>query len=231
MDDNLMTDIQPLPPQPPLPTAAGESLSEMILSLDEASLLAKQLTTTIDPSHLDQIYSSLHQAHHNLSTFLLPNSNPQFAPPPNSLSSATAAAEGEPMQVGDGVLEIEEDSKPNNEVDMVEERFRDCCFIKNKRQKRKLSPSAAVVAEEKRFSDYGYCWGGEVSSPYVSKLRALELSLKHCFDSYVCPSANLNNLHSLPFSSNREHYVFTKPSMNVKYAEQLPAVTADDQHF
>ncbi|KAM7266544.1 hypothetical protein ACFE04_004441 [Oxalis oulophora] len=176
MDDNLMIDIQPLPP--PLPTAAGQSLSDMILSLDEASLLANQLTTTIDPTHLHQIYSSLHQAHHNLSTFILPNSNPQFAPPPKSLSSATAAAAGEPMQVGDGVLEIEEDSKPNNnsnEVDMVEERFRDCCFIKNKRQKRHLSPSAAVVAEEKRFSDDGYCWGGEVSSPYVSKLRALEL--------------------------------------------------------
>ncbi|KAM2186927.1 hypothetical protein ACFX1S_029225 [Malus domestica] len=38
---------------------------------------------------------------------------------------------------------------------MVEEQMRDC-FIKNKRPKRRLSPSAAALAEERRLNGDGF---------------------------------------------------------------------------
>ncbi|KAJ9171318.1 hypothetical protein P3X46_014705 [Hevea brasiliensis] len=165
---------------PPVP------LPDLILSLEQATLMAKQLPSTTDPTHLLQIYSSLHQAQHNLSSFisqtqspLFPTPPPQAAAPENSLSLATgaggAAAEDdrdEPMmQVGDDDYEavIEDNCKAT--IDKVEEKMRDC-FIKNKRPKRRLSPS--LVEEERRLVDDGNARLNGFD-PHGTRLRALDL--------------------------------------------------------
>ncbi|PQM36788.1 uncharacterized protein Pyn_03920 [Prunus yedoensis var. nudiflora] len=57
---------------------------------------------------------------------------------------------------------------------MVEEQMRDC-FIKNKRPKRRLSPSAAAVVEERRLNGDGFVGSVKGFDPHESKLRALEL--------------------------------------------------------
>ncbi|XAR54096.1 hypothetical protein NMG60_11029102 [Bertholletia excelsa] len=123
-------------------------LIELITALEQATLMAKQLSTTADSSHLHQIYSSLHSAHHRLSSFLSlhPTPPPPALPPPpeNSVSSAAGNSAGgfdgdDPMEDGD---EAEENSKAA--IERVEERMRDC-FIQNKRPKRSLSPAAAAA--------------------------------------------------------------------------------------
>ncbi|KAE9622044.1 hypothetical protein Lal_00033032 [Lupinus albus] len=169
MDDST---AEPPPSPPP-------HLSDLILSLEQATLMAKQLPSTTNPTHLNQIHNSLHFAHQHLSTFL---STLQFSPmaAENSLSSANgvAAHDGqEPMQVGDdddddddGV--VEETSKYI--IDEVEEKMRDC-FIKNKRPKRPLSPSAAAFVEEKRLSDDGFVGRVKNYDPHAMRIRALDL--------------------------------------------------------
>lgn len=151
-------------------------LTDLVISLEQATLMAKQLPTTTDPTHLLQIYSSLHQAQHHLSTFLsrTPFPQPHFAQAENSLSSATGADDNgnEPMQVGDDDETDEQNSKGT--VDRVEEKMRDC-FIKNKRPKRQLSPAAAALAEERRLNDDGFGGGLMGFDPHSTKLRALDL--------------------------------------------------------
>lgn len=159
------------PPPPPL--------SDLILSLEQATLMAKQLPSTTNPTHLFQIHSSLHHAHQNLSTFLstVQFHSPVAAAEENSSSSANgAAADGEPMQVGeDGDdFEAEEEETSKCTIDKVEEKMREC-FIKNKRPKRPLSPSAAAFVEEKRLSDDGFVGRVKDYDPHAMRLRALEL--------------------------------------------------------
>ncbi|KAJ0052629.1 hypothetical protein Pint_00339 [Pistacia integerrima] len=158
-------------------TQSPPPLTELILSLEQATIMAKQLHTTTHPSSLLHIHSFLHQANQRLSSFL--SSNTRLPPPPtaeNSLSSATGAAaladenSGEPMLLADD--DEEEISKTS--VDKVEERMRDC-FIKNKRTKRPLSPSSVAVAEEKRLYEDGFVGGVNGFDPYGAKLRALDL--------------------------------------------------------
>ena len=72
----------------------------------------------------------------------------------------------------DGVVEAEETSKCT--IEKVEERMRDC-FIKNKRAKRPLSPSAAAVVEEKRLLDEGFVGRVKDYDPHAMRLRALDL--------------------------------------------------------
>ncbi|MED6172114.1 hypothetical protein PIB30_047077 [Stylosanthes scabra] len=175
--DSSMAEHQHPSPHPPLP--------ELIHSLEQATFMAKQLQSTTNPSHLLQIHTSLHHAHLHLSTFL---STLQFPPPPppppaaeNSVSSANGAA-GEPMQMGDddggggngddGVVDAEETSKCT--IEKVEEKMRDC-FIKNKRAKRPLSPSAAAAIEEKRLSEEGFVGRVKDYDPHAMRLRALDL--------------------------------------------------------
>nr|GMD38106.1 uncharacterized protein LOC109155629 [Ipomoea batatas] len=115
----------------------GGSVAELITVLEQATLTAKQLPTTTDPSQILRLHSTLHSAHHHLSLFL---SQPQNNPPAeNSVSSAVSGGDNEtdPMQ-----LEGEEHNSKVS-VDVVEERMRDC-FIQNKRPKRPLSPAAAA---------------------------------------------------------------------------------------
>ncbi|KAG6729804.1 hypothetical protein I3842_01G050600 [Carya illinoinensis] len=177
---------------------AGEAtmVEQVVLSLEQATHMAKQLHTTTDPTHVLQIYTSLHQAHHHLSAFL---SKTQLSLPPpllfppspaaaaaaaaNSLSSATGAAtatvadgnDTQPMQIIDGddddaVEEAGENSKGT--LDMVEDKMRDF-FIRNKRPKRSLSPSA--VAEDRRLYDDGSAVGVKGFDPHSTRLRALDL--------------------------------------------------------
>ncbi|KAI4356878.1 hypothetical protein L6164_000862 [Bauhinia variegata] len=157
---------------PPLP--------DLILSLEQATFMAKQLPNTDDPTHLLQIYSSLHHAHQNLSNFLSKMGIP--LPPPaaeNSISSATGAVRDEngndPMQVGDNdEVEVEENSKVTSTIEEVEDKMREC-FIRNKRPKRPLSPSAAVAVEEQRLSGDGFAGRVTDFDPLATKLRALDL--------------------------------------------------------
>ncbi|KAL4323518.1 hypothetical protein GQ457_11G001140 [Hibiscus cannabinus] len=166
--------------QPP-PETAPIQLTELVYSLEQATQMAKQLPITSDPSYMFQIYSSLHRAHHSLSSFLSSTQTEFPVPPPppaaeNSLSSATGAANEDgtdPMQVGDeNDAEAEENSKTS--IDKVEERMREC-FIKNKRMKRQLSPSSAAVADERRVFDDRFVGGFKGFDPLGDKLRALDL--------------------------------------------------------
>lgn len=165
---------------------ASPSLPDLILSLEQASFMAKQIPSTSNPSHLLQIHNSLHQANLNLSVFLSRIHFLQSPPLPrpsmneNSLSSATSAAindDGdEPMHVGDDEdADAEQDSKGT--IEMVEEKMKDC-FIKNKRLKRQLSPSAAAMAEERRVhhhNRFAATAKGFDCDPRVERLRALDL--------------------------------------------------------
>ncbi|XP_023548054.1 uncharacterized protein LOC111806806 [Cucurbita pepo subsp. pepo] len=168
--------------------AAAPSLPDLVLSLEQASFMAKQLSSTSNPAHLLQIYNSLHQANLNLSVFLSTPHYPQSLPIPppsindNLLSSATSAAfndsGNEPMQVGDDEdADADADAEQNSKgtIEMVEEKMKDC-FIKNKRVKRKLSPSAAAMAEERRVHrDNRFSATAKGFDPHVERLRALDL--------------------------------------------------------
>jgi len=151
---------------------APPSIQDLILSLQQATLMAKQLpsSSTANPTHLHQIHSSLHQAHRHLSSFL---SALQLPPSYAAESSATA----EPMQVedgGDGGVDDEETTSKCT-IDLVEEKMRQC-FIKNKRPKRPLSPSATAAAmEEKGVAGDAYVERIRDYDPYNMKLRALDL--------------------------------------------------------
>ncbi|KAB2070194.1 hypothetical protein ERO13_A08G129400v2 [Gossypium hirsutum] len=184
MENNMsMAEAQLTPP-----AAAAVQLTDLVYSLEQATQMAKQLPVTSDPTYLFQIHSSLHRAHHSLSSFLSAAQtqfpvppHPQHLPPPvaaeNSLSSATGAANengSDPMQVGDeNETEAEENSKTS--IDKVEERMRECFFIKNKRVKRQLSPSSAALAEERRVCDDRFVGGIMGFDPAGEKLRALDL--------------------------------------------------------
>ncbi|XP_016475156.1 uncharacterized protein LOC107796844 [Nicotiana tabacum] len=172
----------------------GASIAELIQALDQATLMAKQLTTTSDSSQLLQIYSSLHSAHHHLSLFLSyhhhhhppprqPHLLPIPPPPPvpeNSVSSAVGSGDendtDEPMQVGDEEVDDVNETEQNS-VDRVEERMRGC-FIQNKRPKRPLSPvSAAAVAAEQQRRSYDNDGGPPALEfdPHGTRLRSLDL--------------------------------------------------------
>jgi len=149
------------------------SVQDLIFSLQQATFMAKQLpsSSTANPNHLHQIHSSLRHAHRHLSSFL---SALQLPPQHAAESSATA----DPMQVEDGDDGGGDDEETTSKctIDLVEEKMRQC-FIKNKRPKRPLSPSATVTAivEEKGVSGDGYVGRGRDYDPYDMKLRSLDL--------------------------------------------------------
>ncbi|KAL1217117.1 hypothetical protein V5N11_021455 [Cardamine amara subsp. amara] len=141
-----------------------EQVAELISSLEQATLMAHQIGNTEEQNQLLQISSALRIAHHRLSAFI--TSIPP-AEAENLLSSV------DPMQLGEEENgEAEEDDK-NSAVEKVEEKMREC-FIRNKRAKRPLSPSSAVVetsaTEERSGRDYGFDF-----DPHATKLRALDL--------------------------------------------------------
>ncbi|XVE77053.1 hypothetical protein DITRI_Ditri13aG0031000 [Diplodiscus trichospermus] len=188
MENNVaMREVQSPPQlqQQPPPPAAAVKLMELVFSLEQATQMAKQLPTTSDSTYLLQIYSSLHQAHHSLTSILSATESqfsiPQPPPPPppvaeNSISSATGAAYedgSEPMQMGDeNEAEAEENSKTS--IDKVEERMREC-FIKNKRAKRRLSPLTAAMVERSRIFEDKFVGDMKGFDLLDDKLRALDL--------------------------------------------------------
>lgn len=79
------------------------------------------------------------------------------------------------MQLGDD--DDEDDAGEGNSkgtIDGVEEKMRDC-FIRNKRPKRPLSPSAAALVEERRLNDGGFNGGFMGFDPHATRLKALDL--------------------------------------------------------
>lgn len=143
-----------------------EQVAELIASLEQATLMSHQIGTAVDRNQLLQISSSLRTAHHRLSTLLL-----STTPSPASDNSVSSV---DPMQLGEGEAEEVEDER-DSAVEKVEEKMREC-FIRNKRAKRPLSPSSAVVetsaTEERSSRDY---YGQFDLDPNASKLRALDL--------------------------------------------------------
>ncbi|KAI3444619.1 hypothetical protein Pfo_001284 [Paulownia fortunei] len=176
-------------------TSAVPLPGDLVAALEQATLMAKQLPTTTDPSQLLQIHTSLHSAHHHLSLFLSHHHPPPAPhhphppilptpPPENSVSSAVGGGGGdendetgggEPMQMGDD--EDEQNSRAATSaatVEKVEGRMRECS-IQNKRPKRQLSPSAA---EQRRSYENVAVWGGAVAAEFDAlgtKLRSLDL--------------------------------------------------------
>ncbi|CAI9770244.1 unnamed protein product [Fraxinus pennsylvanica] len=162
-------------------SASGEDL---VAALEQATLMAKQLSTTTNPHQILQIYTTLHSTHRHLSLFLSGHHPypPALQPPPeNSVPSALGGGRddngdtgGDPMQMGDE--DAEQDSKATTSaaaIDKVEEKMREC-FIQNKRTKRQLSPSA----EQRQSKDNGDVMGGAVAAnldPHGTKLRSLDL--------------------------------------------------------
>ncbi|KAF8113029.1 hypothetical protein N665_0058s0123 [Sinapis alba] len=142
-----------------------EQVAELISSLEQATLMSHQIGTAVERNQLLQISSSLRIAHHRLSALLL-----STIPSPASDNSVSSV---DPMQLGEG--EAGEDER-DSAVEKVEEKMREC-FIRNKRAKRPLSPSSAVVetsaTEERSGRDYYY--HGFDLDPNASKLRALDL--------------------------------------------------------
>ncbi|PQM36787.1 uncharacterized protein Pyn_03919 [Prunus yedoensis var. nudiflora] len=93
MESMVEAEPEPQPPPPPL--------ADLILSLEQATHMAKQLPTISDPTYLLHIYSSLHQAHHHLSNFLstpqFPNSNRRTLSPPPPATSRCKSGTGKMM--------------------------------------------------------------------------------------------------------------------------------------
>ncbi|KAI3913701.1 hypothetical protein MKW98_011762 [Papaver atlanticum] len=180
-------------------------LTELIISLEKATSMAKQLPNTIEQTQIFQIYSSLQNTQNQLTSFLsnFNSSQPQqphlLQQPPqleNSVSSAIGGGgggggdaddEAEPMQVGDD-NEEEEDSEFF--IDKVEERMKNCVIHCNKRRKRNLSsPSSIQGFDQRIYYNDTICNSNNNNSngvvlvqgfedefdPQATRLRSLEL--------------------------------------------------------
>lgn len=146
-------------------------LTELILSLEQATLMAKQLPATSDPDHHRLIFSSLSSAQLSLSSFLSLHHN-NFAD--NSVSSAAVAdADDEPMVAADDGDEelISKDSS----MDRVEERMRELLYIQNKRPKRPLSPSSVAAVERRQLEERESIEVTADVDPLAHRLRHLDL--------------------------------------------------------
>lgn len=149
-------------------------LTELVAALEQATLMAKQLPSTTDPTHVLQFCSSLQNAHHQITTFISKfHSSQQPQAGENSVSSAVG--EGEPMQVGDDDDdEAIEEEKSHFIIDKVEERMKNC-VIQNKRRKRPLSPSSIAV-DQRVWNDNGLSVQGfSEFDPLATRLRSLDL--------------------------------------------------------
>ncbi|KAK7394830.1 hypothetical protein VNO78_15370 [Psophocarpus tetragonolobus] len=134
------------------------STQDLILSLQQATFMAKQLPSTTNPTHLHQIHSSLHHAHRHLSAFLA--AIPLLPPLPAEHSPSSA----HPMQVEDD----------EETIDRAEEKMKHY-FIKNK-NKRPKWPLSAALAEEKRFFDNdSFYHSFRDYDPYAVRFKALDL--------------------------------------------------------
>ncbi|KAL2892317.1 Velvet complex subunit B [Bienertia sinuspersici] len=149
-NNNIVTDFQP-----------SQQLTDLIQSLEQATLMAKQLPTTSDSDHHRLIFTSLSSAQHSLSSFLSNHHN--FAD--NSVSSAV----DEPMMTADE--DEEELNSKDSSMEKIEEKMRESLCIQNKRLKRPISPSSVVAEERRRFEDRVLA---DFDSP-ATRLRNLDL--------------------------------------------------------
>ncbi|KAL6495455.1 hypothetical protein OROGR_030018 [Orobanche gracilis] len=159
-------------------TSLSSLPGDLIAALEQATLMAKQLPITTDPSHLLQIHAALHSASRHLSLFLHPPPPPRqsaalpIPQPENSVSSAVGGVGEEPMEMGD-----DEDEHNSRAVERVEGRLRECC-LQNKRLKRQLSPSTADRRRSyENMAVLGVGDGALASEfdPVRTKLRSLDL--------------------------------------------------------
>ncbi|EOA39060.1 hypothetical protein CARUB_v10011703mg [Capsella rubella] len=138
-----------------------DQVAELISSLEQATLMAQQIGTTAEQNQLLRISSSLRIAHQRLSVFLA------------SIPSLGADKSLDPMQLGEEENELAAEEDRDSAVEKVGEKMREC-FIRNKRVKRPLSPSSAVVetsaTEERSARDSVFDF-----DPHGTKLRALDL--------------------------------------------------------
>uniref|UniRef100_A0A7C8YR63 Uncharacterized protein n=1 Tax=Opuntia streptacantha TaxID=393608 RepID=A0A7C8YR63_OPUST len=149
------------------PPPSPEQLTELIQALDQASQMARQLSTGVSNSdHHRLILASLHSAHLSLSSFL---SSHHHSPTDNSISSA---AGDDPMTDGEG--EEEQESKDSS-MERMEEKMRDSLYIQKKRPKRPLSPSSAAVAEQQGLEERESVTAAADFDPDGSRLRNLDL--------------------------------------------------------
>lgn len=151
--------------EPPPPPPSPEQLTELIQALDQASQMARQLSTGV--SNADQhrlILVSLHSAHLSLSSFL---SSHHHCPADNSLSSAGG---DDPMRDNDDGDE-EQESKDSS-MERMEEKMRDSLYIQNKRPKRPLSPS---TAQQQGLEERESVLAPADFDPHGSRLRNLDL--------------------------------------------------------
>ncbi|KAL0700436.1 hypothetical protein Bca4012_056558 [Brassica carinata] len=143
-----------------------EQVAELISSLEKAAVMSHQIGTSVERNQLLQISSSLRIAQHRLSALLL-----STIPSPASDNSVSSV---DPMELGEGEAEAVEDER-DSAVEKVEEKMREC-FIRNKRAKRPLSPSSAVMVETSATEERsGRDYYGFDLDPNASKLRALDL--------------------------------------------------------
>ncbi|KNA09760.1 hypothetical protein SOVF_150670 [Spinacia oleracea] len=160
-NNNMVTDFQ---------QSQQRQLTELIQTLEQATLMAKQLPTTTDPDHHRLIFSSLSSAQLSLSSFLSLHPNNNNAD--NSVSSA-AVADDEPMMAADDG--DEELMSKDSSMDRVEERLRECLYIQNKRPKRPLSPSFIAAVERRNLEEREFIEFSADVDPVATRLRNLDL--------------------------------------------------------
>lgn len=160
-------------------TEEPSSTGNLVAALEQATLMAKQIPTTTDPSQLFQILTALSSAHHHLSLVL---SKHQALPPPTSYlpqppeNSVSSVMEGGSVEENDenaDPMVMGDDEQNSRAVEKVASRMRDC-FIQNKRPKRMLSPSPEM---RRRYEDVAEKGDVEAVLDYSVgyKFRALDL--------------------------------------------------------
>ncbi|KAK7270553.1 hypothetical protein RIF29_23777 [Crotalaria pallida] len=164
--------------------------------------IATAIATT-NPTHLHQIHTSFHHAHHHLSTFL---SSLHLVVPENSLSSANVTAcdnDGEPMQVG-GDDEAEEEETSKCTIEKVE-----------------------VVVFQDHLPPYGF--GQRDSMKKISNKEEIEEDPREQgSSSRVSP---LLKTGTIPMNEKLKISTLTRPISNVKPVPKRMEFTMEDIAF
>ncbi|KAL3000985.1 hypothetical protein AAZX31_09G242700 [Glycine max] len=128
-------------------------IQDLILSLQEATFMAKHLLPSSSTN--------------NNPYYLLRPPTTTLTPPISTKSTPSSATDGDPMQVEIDADDEETTSKCT--IDKVEEKMRHC-FIKNKRPKRPLLPSAQWWRRRSGLFPMMALWGGSVTVTMIHML-------------------------------------------------------------
>ncbi|KMT00176.1 hypothetical protein BVRB_1g019940 [Beta vulgaris subsp. vulgaris] len=142
MENKMVTDVHQL--------QQSQQLNDLIQSLEQATLMAKQLPAISDSDQHRLILSSLSSAQLSLSSFLTLHINNNYAD--NSVSCADVS-DDDPMVAVDDEDDDEEQISKDSSMERVEEKMRDSLSIQNKRPKRPLSPSSVSALERRRIEE------------------------------------------------------------------------------